>query len=36
MNAEQVVDKILSQAKAEAEQIINEAKQKASEQKSGL
>jgi len=36
MNAEQVVDKILSQAKAEAEQILKEAKEKASEQKSQL
>ena len=32
MNAEQVVQKILAEAKAEAEQIVNDAKAKATEQ----
>lgn len=36
MNAEQVVEKILSQAKAEAEAIVNEAKDKAAAQKAKL
>ncbi len=36
MNAEQVVEKILSQAKAEAEAIVNEAKDKAAAQKARL
>lgn len=36
MNAEQVVEKILSQAKAEAEAILNEAKEKAAAQKAQL
>lgn len=36
MNAEQVVEKILSQAKAEAETILNEAKEKAAAQKAQL
>jgi V/A-type H+-transporting ATPase subunit E len=36
MNAEQVVEKILSQAKAEAEAIVNEAEDKAAAQKARL
>ena len=36
MNAEQVVQKILSEAKAEAEKIVNDAKAKADEQKAQL
>ena len=36
MNAEQVVEKILSQAKAEAEAIVSEAKEKAAAQKAQL
>lgn len=36
MNAEQVVEKILAEANAEAEKVVNEAKAKAAEQKAGL
>jgi V/A-type H+-transporting ATPase subunit E len=36
MNAEQVVDKILSQAQAEAESILSEAQDKAAQQRSAL